>query len=129
MAGFTDLLAAGQPALVGGGCDAAGTEGRSWRWELTGFTDGAGAAVDLSTGYTFDCRILTAVDGTTVATPTVTGSSGGLTITVPPGTTSGLANGLSRRACRWTLTVTQTSTSSQLQVWGPTNSRFWIEAE
>lgn len=128
MSGFADLIPDAMPALFGAGCNTAGTEGRSWRWSFA-VLDNSGAAIDLSTGYTFDCRILTGVDGTAVVTPTVTGGVGTLTITAPPSGTAGKAAGQSRRQCRWTLTITETSSSSQVQVWGPTNSRFTIEAE
>lgn len=128
MAGFSDLVAAAQPALFGGGCDASATEGRSWRWAFS-VLDNSGAAVDLSTGYTFDCRVLTAVDGTTVVTPTVTGGVGTLTISVAPTNSAAKAAGAANRRCFWTLTITETATSSQVQVWGPTNSRFMVVGE
>ena len=64
MAGFTDLVAAAQPALAA--VDGAATEGRSWRFEFAGLADATGADVDFSTGYTFDARVISAVDGTNV---------------------------------------------------------------
>lgn len=128
MSGFSDLVAAAQPALLGGGCNASGTEGRSWRWAFT-VLDNSGAPVDLSSGYTFDCRILTAVDGSTVVAPTVTGGSGTFTISVTPSNSAGKANGAAHRRCVWTMTITETATSSQVQVWGPTNSNFMVVGE
>lgn len=126
MAGFTDLVAAAMPSLVS--ADGAGTEGRSWRYTITGFADATGAAIDLS-GATCVCKILDKVDGVTVLTPTATGdSTGTVTITATPTATAGLADGKHKRLCVWSLVITDAS-GSQAQVWGPTDSRFWIEAE
>jgi hypothetical protein len=125
MAGFTDLVLQAQPSLVHR-CIASATEGRSWRWEITGFADTLGADVDL-TSATCTCVVQDKVDGTTVATLSATGSSGKVTITAAPSLTAGLAAGQRDRDCVWSLVVTLAG--SQVQVWGPTHSQFKIEAE
>ena len=124
MAGFADLLLQAQPALVDK-CLASATEGRSWRWEITGFVDTLGADIDL-TAATCTCIIQDKVDGVTVLTLTATGSSGKVTITATAAQTANLANGKPERDCVWSLALTLSS--SQVQVWGPVHSRFKIEA-
>lgn len=125
MSGFQDLVLQAQPSLVHR-CIASATEGRSWRWEITGFVDTTGADVDLSSA-TCTCIVQDKVDGVNVVTLTATGSSGKVTITAAPATTAGLAAGQRDRDCVWSLTVTLSG--SQVQVWGPTHSQFKIEAE
>jgi hypothetical protein len=49
-----DLVLQAQPSLVDK-CIASATEGRSWRWEITGFVDTLGADIDL-TSATCDLR-------------------------------------------------------------------------
>ena len=124
MAGITDLLLQAQPSLVER-CLASATEGRSWRWEITGFVDTLGVDVDL-TSATCTCIIQDKVDGVTLLTLTATGSSGKVTITATPTQTANLANGKRERDCVWSLALTLSG--SQVQVWGPVHSRFKIEA-
>lgn len=124
MAGFADLLLQAQPSLVEK-CLASASEGRSWRWEITGFVDTLGAPVDLSSA-TCTCIIQDKVDGVTVLALTAVGSSGQVTITATPAQTANLANGKRERDCVWSLTLTLAG--SQVQVWGPVQSRFKIEA-
>jgi hypothetical protein len=125
MAGFTDLVLQAQPSLVHK-CIASATEGRSWRWEITGFVDSLGADVDL-TSATCLCVVQDKVDGVNVVALTATGSPGKVTITAIPSLTAGLVPAGQRdRDCVWSLTLTLAG--SQVQVWGPTHSPFKIEA-
>lgn len=124
MAGFTDLVLRAQPALVS--VEASATEGRSWRFEFADVTDTGGTPVDLSTAVGV-CAILTAVDGTTVASPAFVGGVGTFTLTLDEADTVDLAAGSTRRMCVWGLVVTMAGDS--VQFFGPFSSRFMIEPE
>lgn len=127
MAGFADLVLQGQPALYGGGCTGSGTEGATWRWRFIDVKDNAGTLVNLLTGVTGTCQILTAIDGTVVATPTVTGTADGkLTVELDETLTAALATGITTapRRCVWRCTLT--NGTDTVQVWHPMNSHFYI---
>lgn len=131
MAGFDDLLAFASRA--GRVCDnpCTVTENRTIAHTYT-LKDLAGDAISLASGFTFDCKILTDVDGSTVATPTMAGTSTGFTIAATPTTMSGKAGTATANAprrCLWYASITRTSDSAKLQVWGPSNSPFMIAPE
>jgi hypothetical protein len=132
VSGFNDLLefASRASRLIDNEC--AVTEGRTIS-HVYSLVDNAGAAISLASGYTFDCKIVTDVDGSTVATMTVAGTSTGFTVAATPATmastagTSATAN--APRRCLWYCSITRTSDSAKLQVWGPSNSPFTIAPE
>lgn len=125
MAGFTDLIGKAQPALVGGGCRAAATEGATWRWTFTGVEDNDGNPINL-TGATGTCTIY--ADGLSLTTLTFTGASGGFTLSATAANTAGLAGSAAAdgkpRVCSWSLTLT--SGSETIVVWSAVRSPFYI---
>lgn len=126
MAGFADLLIIGQPALIGGGFEAAVTEGRTWQFRVTDVVDLDGAAVNLST----TTGVCTVWDGaTSVATLTYAGATdGSFTVTLAAASTVGLANNTKGgRRCTWGLEIV--SGSTQVQAWVPELSPFRIYDE
>lgn len=128
MSGFSDLVPKAQPALLGGGCSAAGTEGATWLWEFSGVTDDNGTAIDLSTGTTGTCKIFDAT-GTVIATPTFTGAAdGSFTIGLDESVTAGLAStgapGDRSRQCSWQLTIAKGGDT--VAVWTANLSPFQI---
>ena len=133
MSGVTDLVLDAQPAL----CTAlgAGTEGRSWRFEVNGICDFAGTAIDLTTGVAV-AKILDSEGGTVLTFTTTTGVvsdttsdkyGGFITGTAAPSDTVGKAASKKERRCAWSLVLTLSG--SQVQFWGPTDSLFTIEGE
>lgn len=128
MSGFSDLVLAAQPAIVKDGCTAPATEGMTWKWIITGFTDAAGTAVDLS-AVTGTCTLYTAVGGSVVTTLTVTGASdGSITLYKDEAATVGLAAGADSRGIRtlrWSLTLN--NGTDTVCVWNTTDSKFIIE--
>lgn len=126
MAGFDDLLESCQPRL----CDviAAATEGATWKWELKDVTDSSGAPIDLSTGYTAECKILTDVSGTAIITLTVALGNGTITVSATPANTAGLVSGSAPVQGVWYCFIVRTSDSAKAQLWGPSDSPFTIES-
>ena len=128
MAGWADLQARAHPCLLN--YRDAYTEGTDWAFELVGFTDVAGDDVDMSTA-TFDCKVLTDLDGTVVATWTVTGTSDGRLLgTLADATSEGLGIGATKdtpRRCLWHCQGTLSGV--KIQFWGPAGSPFYIYGE
>lgn len=121
MAGFTDLVAQSQPALLGGGVSASATEGRTWLWRFVDVNDGAGDPIDL-TAVTGTCAVVDVVALDFV------GGVGEFTVGLGEADTVGLANGEDRaRACKWSLVLDDGTDS--VQVWGPSKSAFNILPE
>lgn len=127
MAGWSDLVRRAQPRLLN--FRFWGTEGTDWGFHVGQFKDIAGDPVDF-TGAAFTCKVLTDVDGSTVATWTVTGDSNGyLTGTLADSSTAGTATGATRnqgRFCIWYCVGTKSG--EVVQFWGPSGSPFIIEA-
>ncbi|MBD2760080.1 hypothetical protein IEE94_11230 [Yimella sp. cx-573] len=108
MAGWDDLVLRAQPWVAT--VDAAGTEGRSWRWEVYGVTDSAGSPLDF-TGRPFTCKILDKIDGALVVSLwEFTGRPGGFTLSCNKEQNAGTAGSAKRgsdyRRCRWELAIT-----------------------
>lgn len=125
MAGFVDLVEKAQPALVGGGVEAAATEGRTWSWTFVDVLDDDGNPIDMTTGVTGTCAITER--GTPVLTLSFTGGVGEFTVGTDEANTANLAASLSVRRCSWSLTISDGSSS--VQVWTPVNSSFSIYPE
>ncbi len=122
MSGFNDLVAKAQPALAGGGCNASGTEGRTWEWTFSDIVDNSGTPVDMNTGITGTCKVF---DGSsTVITLTYTGGTGTFTISATKAATANLAGTKDRRKCRWGLSLDNGTKS--IEVWAPSSSAFLI---
>lgn len=128
MSGWADLVLRGQPRLLDFEFEV--TEGKDWGFELEGFADATGVAVDLSTA-TFECKALTDVDGSVVATWTVTGTvGGGLVGVLSDASTAGLASGATRSKPRRVLWYCEgTLSGAVVQFWGPAGSPFLIWGE
>lgn len=121
MAGFADLVAKGQPALLGGGCAAKATEGRTWSWTFLDIVDDNGDDIDLS-GITGTCTVW---DGATVVTTlTFTGGTGTFTVSKAKADTVNLAGSVRERKCKWGLELDNGTVA--VQAWAPTNSSFVI---
>lgn len=108
MAGWDDLVNRAQPwaAIV----NAAGTEGRSWRWEAYNITDSTGAKLDF-TGLTGTCKVVDKIDGSLVIPSwSFVGNLGGFVLSTHKTENSGSAGSSGRgsdyRRCRWELTIT-----------------------
>lgn len=128
MAGFHDLVLAGQPAILSDGCQARATEGMTWEWTITGFNDAAGNPVDLS-AVTATCTIYDSPAATTtVTTLTATGTAGGaITISKDEAATVNLAAGADsrgQRICYWSLKLN--NGTDTVAVWTAPVSKFII---
>lgn len=117
-----------QPALVDDGCEAAGTEGATWRWRFSG-VEIDGVPVNLST-VTGVCKIWDGLAGALLATLTVTGNSvGEFTIELDEATTATLAGAATwlGRQCVWGCVLADGT--DEAQMWHPSNSPFIIYQE
>lgn len=115
MAGWDDLVLAGQPRLVNYYFET--TAGVDWKFVVGPFTDGAGDAVDLSTA-TFECKVT--AGGGVVATWTVTGDADGYLT----GTLDDANTGVDPGQCFWY--CVGVLSGARVQFWGPTLSPFLI---
>lgn len=126
MAGFTDLVAQAQPALIGQGCAASGTAGRTWSWRFTDLVDNDGDPIDLS-AITGTAAVVTAPGGSDVVELTFDGGIGEFTIGADEGDTAGTFSGADYqrgRSCYWYLTLDDGTDS--VQAWLVDNSPFQI---
>ena len=128
MSGFGDLVLQAQPALVSDGCQARATEGMTWKWQIGGVTDTAGAPIDLS-AITGTCTIWDKPSGgTTVTTLTFTGAAdGSFTLYKDEAATVNLASGADsrgQRICYWSLTLS--NGTDTIAVWAAPASKFII---
>ena len=117
-----------QPAYLDDGCEAAGTEGATWRWKLGILRDEAGVPIDL-TGITGDsyCKVYDGFGGAVVATLIVTGHADGtFTLELDEATTAGLAGAAEEtgRECVWECLLDDGT--DEAQMWMTSNSPFTI---
>lgn len=128
MAGWADLQKRQNPCLLNH--QLAETEGTDWAFELATFTDVAGNVIDMSTA-TFDCKVLTDLDGIVVATWTVTGTADGRLLgSLADASTTGTGAGATKdqpRHCVWYCRGTLGGV--KVQFWGPAGSSFEIYGE
>ena len=121
MAGFDDLIPAAMPYLAREELDAS--TGSSWEWEYL-IDDNAGDPVDF-TGITGVCEIHAKGDSGVLIAPTVTLTTGKVTVTATAAQTTGLAAGQYRHEVE----LTRTSDSAVVKVVGSGDSVFNIKGE
>lgn len=130
MAGFDDLVAASQPALMGGGCTSSGTEGATWRWPFTDLVDFQGDPIDLRPTADVIGVAKIVVGSVDVVDLDVEGTLGGFILTADTATTDGLADGnLDGRQCEWLVYFEEDgSPDKRAFIWTRDNSPFLIKA-
>lgn len=120
MTTFADLVVEAQPYLME--CDAAATEGATWRFSVT-VVDSAGAGINL-VGTTGTCRVIDPQTGSVLCSPSYTGGSGVITLSLDESATAGLVTGSGPRLCAWSLTVSDGTDVAQF--WAASTSPFTI---
>lgn len=119
---LANIVPQAQPALFGGGCSAEVTAGATWRFKFL-ITDVDGTNLNLSSGVTGTCSILSAVGGSVLASPTFAGANGSFTVVLDESLTGALA-GPSPVQARWLLSITDST--DVVEVWGPFQSHLII---